>query len=70
MTFFDLTIIIVIAAKKLKFYGEKMGFGFWSKIRDSHFIQKYDFSFQFFNRSLAKSRRTAKKPTVLNSLLN
>jgi len=52
----------MFAAKKLNFFGEKMGFGFWSKIRDSHFIQKYDFSFQFFYRSLVKSRRTLKEP--------
>jgi len=42
----------------------------WSKIQDSDFSQKYDFSFQFFNRSLVKSRRTAQIPTVLNSLLS
>jgi len=47
--FIDLTNIFVTAAKKLNFYGEKMGFRFWSKIRDSHFNQKYDFSVQFFD---------------------
>jgi len=40
---------------------------FFSKAKKKN--QKYDFSFQFFNRSLVKSRRTAKRPTVLNSLL-
>jgi len=48
----------------------KKGFTFFSKIRYSDFSQNCDFSFQFLNRSSAKSRRTAKKPTVLNSLLN
>jgi len=43
MPFFDLTIIFVIAAKKLHFYGEKMAFKFWSKLRDSNFSQKCDF---------------------------
>jgi len=54
MAFIDLTNIFVTAAKKLNFHREKMDFRFWSKIRDSHFSQKYDFSFQFFDRSLAK----------------
>jgi len=54
MAFFDLTNIFVTAAKKLNFYGEKMGFRFVSKTRYSHFSQKYDFSIQFFDRSLAK----------------
>jgi len=40
MTFFDLTIIIVIAAKKLKFYGEK-----W----DLDFGQKYEIRILFKN---------------------
>jgi len=53
----------------VNFEGEKIWFRFWSKIRDSDFSQKYDFSFQFFSRSLVKSRRTAKRPTVLNRLL-
>jgi len=54
MAFIDLTNIFVTAAKKLNFYCEKMDFRFWSKIRDSHISQQYDFSIQFFNRSLAK----------------
>jgi len=54
MAFIDLTNIFVTAAKILNFYCEKMDFRFWSKIRDSLFSQKYDFSFQFFDRSLAK----------------
>jgi len=62
MTFLNLTF-------SLNFEGEKMGFRFWSKIRDSDFSQKYDFSFQSFSRSLVKLRRTAKRPIVLNSLL-
>jgi len=41
-----------------------MGFRFWSKLPDADFSQKYAFSFQFFNRILAKSRRTAERPTV------
>jgi len=57
MTFLNLTF-------SLNFEGEKMGFRFWSKIRDSDFSQKYDFSFQSFSRSFVKSRRTAKGPTV------
>jgi len=36
---------------------------------NSNDIQKCSFSQQFFNRSLVKSRRTAKRPTVLSSLL-
>jgi len=63
MTFLDLTLIFFI----VHFYGEKMEFRFWSKIRGLHFSQKYDFSTQFFNRSLAKLSRTAKIPTVLSS---
>jgi len=41
-----------------------------SNIQNSDFCQKFDIYFLFFNRSSAKSRRTAKRPTVLNSLLN
>jgi len=54
MAFIDVTNIFVTAAKILHFYGEKMEFRFWSKTLDSHFSQKCDFSFQFFDRSLAK----------------
>jgi len=42
---------------------------FKSKKKDSDFSQKYDFSLRFFNHSLGKSRRTAKRSTVLSSLL-
>jgi len=37
---------------------------------DSDYCQKCEIFFRFFNRSLAKSRRTAKRPTVLSSLLD
>jgi len=36
----------------------------------SDFCQKCETFFRFFNRSLVKSRRTAKRPTVLSSLLD
>jgi len=69
MTFLILTYIFAMAAKKLNFYGEKRvkilvkntKFRFLSKIR--HF-------FRFFHRSSAKSRRIAKRPTVLNRYAN
>jgi len=41
-----------------------------SKIQNSDFCKKFEIFFRFFHRSSAKSRRTAKRPTVLNSLLN
>jgi len=50
--------------------GTRLGISEDALKQDSDFCQKYDFSLQFFNRSFAKSRRTAKRPTVLNSLLN
>jgi len=40
------------------------------KYDDSDFCQKCEIFFWFFNRSLAKSRRTAKRLTVLSSLLD
>jgi len=40
------------------------------KNKNSDFCQKCEIFFRFFNRSLAKSRRTAKRPTVLSSLLD
>jgi len=52
--------IFVMAAKKLNFYGEK-GLKFLSKIQNSDFCKKWTFFFQFFHRSSAKSRRTAKR---------
>jgi len=33
-------------------------------------FQKCDFSSRFFNRSLAKIRRTPNRPTVMENLLN
>jgi len=69
MTFLILTYIFVMAAKKLNFYGEK-GLKLLSKIQNSDFCQKSDIFLRFFHRSSAKSRRTAKRPTVLSSLLN
>jgi len=48
----------------------KKGLEFLSKIQNSDFCQKFEIFFRFFHRSSAKSRRTAKRPTVLNSLLN
>jgi len=48
----------------------KKGLPFLSKIQNSNFCQKFDIFIRFFHRSSAKSRRTAKRPTVLNSLLN
>jgi len=42
---------------------------FGQKYKIHFLVKKNDFSFQFFNRSLVKSRRSAKKPTVLSSLL-
>jgi len=70
MTCLNLTYIFVMAAKKPHFFGEKKGFKIFSKIRNSDFCQKCDIFFRFFHRSLAKSRRTAKIPTVLSSLHN
>jgi len=52
----------------VKFLERKNAIPIQSKIQDSDFSQKYDF-FQFFNRSLVKTRRTAERPTVLKSLL-
>jgi len=52
------------------FMAKKLGPDFFSKMQYSNFIQRCDFSFRFFNRSLAKSRRTAKRSTVLSRLLN
>jgi len=48
----------------------KKGFKFLSKIANSDFCQKCEILFRFFYRSLVKSRRTAKRPTVLSSLLD
>jgi len=64
MTFLDLTLIFFIAAKKLIFYGEKWDSDL-SKILYSNFRQKTDFSFQFFNRSLAKSKSALKNLQLL-----
>jgi len=47
----------------------KKGLQFLWKMRDLNFCQKWDIFFRFFNRSLAKSRRTSKRPTVLISWL-
>jgi len=58
-----------MAAKKGHFYGEKRG-KILSKIQNSDFCQKFYIFFRFFHRSSAKSKRTAKRPTVLSSLLN
>jgi len=43
---------------------------FLSKKTKFRFLSKFDIFFLFFHRSSAKSRRTAKRPTVLDSLLN
>jgi len=61
MTIDILAIICILTAKTLKFLGGKWDYHIWSKIF---------FSLAIFNRSLAKSRRTAKRPTVLSSMLN
>jgi len=55
---------------KNRFFLAKKGFTFLSKIQNSDFCQKCEIFFWFFHRSSANSRRTAKRPTVLSSLLN
>jgi len=69
MTFLVLTYIFILASKKLSFYGKKKGFNFCENWR-FRFLSKMRIFFRFFNRSLAKSRRKAKIPTVLSSLLD
>jgi len=63
-------LIFLLWQPKNGIFMAKKGFQFLSKIRDSGFCQKFDIFFRFFHRSSAKSRRTAKRPTVLSSLLN
>jgi len=62
-------VFLIWQPKKLIFMAKK-GFKFFPKIQDSDFCQKCDIFVRFFYRSSAKSRRTAKRPTVLCSLLN
>jgi len=69
MTFLILTYIFVMAAKKPIFFREK-GLKFLSKLRNSDFCQKFDIFCWFFHCSSLNSRRTAKRQTVLSSLLN
>jgi len=69
MTFLILTYIFDMATEKRNFYGEKR-VPILAKIQDSDFCQKYDIFVRFFYRRSAKSRRTAKGPTVLSNLLN
>jgi len=54
----------------MKFLWQKRGLTFFVKNGNSDFCQKCEILFRFFNRSLAKSRRTAKRPTVLSSWLD
>jgi len=68
MTLLVLMFIFFIASKKVNFYGEKWDSDVGKKY-EIQISQKYDFSLKFFNCSLVKSRRTAIRPTVLNSLL-
>jgi len=56
-------------SQKTEFLCRKNGFKFFSKIQNSDFCQKWEIFFRFLHRSLAKLRRTAKRPTVLSSLL-
>jgi len=81
MTFLNLTYTFVMAAKIFfgekmvkifvkNIFGEKKVFRLSSKIQVSDFCQKCDIFFRFFLRSSAKSRSTAKRETVLSSLLN
>jgi len=54
MTFYDLTFIFYVAAKKLNFYGEKWDSDFGQKYEIHILVKKNDFYFQFFSRSLVK----------------
>jgi len=69
MTFLDLTFIYFIAAKKLTFNGNKMVLRFCQKCEILILVKNTIFLHRFFDRSLAKSRRTPKRPTVLSNLL-
>jgi len=67
---FAKTIRLGYHRAETEFWGRTNGLRFFSKAQEEDFSQKFDFSFRFFNRSLAKLRRTPKRPTVLSSLLN
>jgi len=69
MTFLAPTYNFVTAAKKLNFFDEKKGSNFCQKYEVQIFVKNVKFFFRFFHRSSAKLRRTAKRPTVLSSLL-
>jgi len=69
MTFLILTYTFVMAAKKQNFYGEKKSSNFCRKFEILIFNKNATF-FRFFHSSSTKIRRTAKRPTVLSSLLN
>jgi len=58
-----------MAAKKRNFFGEKR-VQIFVKNKKFRFLLKMRNFFRFLHRSSAKLKRTAKRPTVLSSLLN
>jgi len=63
MTFLDLTLIFFIAAKKLIFYGEKVGSDL-SKILYSNFAPKNRFFFPVFQSQFGQIKVGTKKSSV------